>query len=81
MFYNAVSLILKFVLCAVLIGAILNEFNISAESILYRIGFTPQAIMEVLQEGVVWALPHFLLGALIMIPIWVVLFLLKPPRL
>ncbi len=81
MIYNALSTAIKFILVAVLIGAVLNEFDISANEVLTDIGFTPQHIMAIFREGVDWALPHFLLGALVLIPIWVVIFLLKPPRL
>jgi hypothetical protein len=81
MIYNALSTVIKFVLVAVFVGAVLNEFNISAEEVLSDVGFTPQHIMTIFREGIDWALPHFLLGALVLVPIWVVIFLLKPPRL
>ena len=79
MIYNALSTLIKFILVAVLVGAVLNEFDISADQVLTDVGFTPQHIMAMLREGFDWALPHFLLGALVLIPIWIVLFLLKPP--
>jgi hypothetical protein len=81
MLYNLLSTLLKFVLGAVLIGAVLNEFHISADNVLRDVGFTPERIMSIMREGVDWALPHFLLGAMVLIPIWLVIFLLKPPRL
>lgn len=81
MLYNLLSTLLKFVLGAVLIGAVLNEFHISADNVLRDVGFTPEHIMSIMREGVDWALPHFLLGAMVLIPIWLVIFLLKPPRL
>jgi hypothetical protein len=73
--------VIKFVLVAVFVGAVLNEFDISADEVLTDVGFTPQHIMTIFREGIDWALPHFILGALVLIPIWVVIFLLKPPRL
>ena len=79
MIYNALSTLIKFILVAVLIGAVLNQFDISADQVLADVGFTPQHIMSMVHEGFDWALPHFLLGALVLIPIWLVLFLLKPP--
>lgn len=81
MFYNALSTLVKFFLGAVLIGALLNEFNISADEVLSDVGFTPEHIVALMREGVDWALPHFILGALVLVPIWIVIFLLKPPRL
>ncbi|MCE9649808.1 MAG: DUF6460 domain-containing protein [Parvibaculum sp.] len=81
MIYNTLSTVIKFVLVAVFVGAVLNEFDISADEVLTDVGFTPQHIMTIFREGIDWALPHFILGALVLIPIWVVIFLLKPPRL
>ena len=81
MIYNFLSTLVKFVLGAVFVVAVLNEFNISTEVVLSDMGVTPAHIMLVLHEGVDWALPHFILGALVLIPIWLIIFLLKPPRL
>ncbi len=81
MFYNTLSTLVKFFLGAVLVGALLNEFDISADEVLTDVGFTPEHIMALMREGVDWALPHFILGALVLVPIWIVIFLLKPPRL
>ncbi|HEX7776605.1 MAG TPA: DUF6460 domain-containing protein [Parvibaculum sp.] len=79
MIYNALSTLIKFIIVAVLIGAVLNEFDISANQLLLDVGFTPEHIMAILREGIDWATPLFLLGAMVLIPIWVVIFLLKPP--
>jgi hypothetical protein len=81
MIYNALSTLVKFVLVAVFVGAVLNEFNISTDEVLADVGLTPTHIMQILREGIDWALPHFILGALVLIPIWLIIFLLKPPRL
>lgn len=81
MIYNTLSTLVKFILVAVFIGAVLNEFNISTDEVLADVGLTPTHIMQVLREGIDWALPHFILGALVLIPIWLIIFLLKPPRL
>lgn len=81
MIYNALSTLIKFILVAVFVGAVLNEFNISTDEVLADVGLTPSHIMQILRDGIDWALPHFILGALVLIPIWLIIFLLKPPRL
>tara|TARA_R110002124_G_scaffold66918_4_gene181853 strand:- start:336 stop:587 length:252 start_codon:yes stop_codon:yes gene_type:complete len=81
MIYSTLSTLFKFILVAVFIGAVLNEFHISTEDVLADIGLTPTHIMQVFREGLDWALPHFILGAVVLIPIWLIIFLLKPPRL
>ena len=79
MIQNALSTLVKFFIGAVAIGALLNAFDITAEQVLQDIGFTPEAILAFVREGIGWAIPHFLLGARVLIPIWLIIFLLKPP--
>ena len=81
MLYNALSTLAKFVIAAVAVGALLNAFDISAREVLGDLGVTPDAIIAFVQDGIDWALPNFLLGAMVLVPIWVVIFLLKPPKI
>jgi Family of unknown function (DUF6460) len=39
----------------------------------------PDRIEDLARQGVAWALPNLLLGALVIVPVWFVLFLLRPP--
>lgn len=79
MIQHALSTLIKFFIGAVAVGALLNAFDITAEEVLQDIGFTPEAVLAFVRDGIGWALPHFLLGAMVLIPIWLVIFLLKPP--
>lgn len=79
MFLNSLSTLVKFFIGAVAIGALLNAFNISADQVLRDLGLTPDSIFAFVQDGISWALPNFILGALVLVPIWIVIFLLKPP--
>jgi len=81
MLYNALSTLTKFVIAAVAIGALLNAFDITAQEVLGDLGVTPEAIISFVEDGVDWALPNFLLGAMVLVPIWIVIFLLKPPKI
>ncbi|MDO8838886.1 MAG: DUF6460 domain-containing protein [Parvibaculum sp.] len=79
MIQHAFSVLIKFFIGAVAVGALLNAFDITAEQVLQDFGFTPEAILTFVREGFGWALPHFLLGAMVLIPVWLIIFLLKPP--
>ncbi|MGB5092576.1 MAG: DUF6460 domain-containing protein [Parvibaculum sp.] len=79
MFLNSLSTLVKFFIGAVAIGALLNAFNISADQVLRDLGLTPDSIFAFVLDGISWALPNFILGALVLVPIWIVIFLLKPP--
>ena len=79
MIQHALSVLVKFFIGAVAVGALLSAFDITAEEVLLDVGFTPEAILAFVREGFGWALPHILLGAMVLIPIWLIIFLLKPP--
>jgi Family of unknown function (DUF6460) len=42
-------------------------------------GMSPDHIGELARPGLAWALPNLLLGALVIVPVWFVLFLFRPP--
>jgi hypothetical protein len=36
--------------------------------------------MELARQVVAWAMPNLTLGALIIVPVWLVVYLFRPPR-
>ncbi|MEZ5799948.1 MAG: DUF6460 domain-containing protein [Nitratireductor sp.] len=36
--------------------------------------------MDWLTKGVVWAIPNIVLGSMVIVPVWLVVFLFRPPR-
>lgn len=80
MAYRLLSSLLKIALASLLVGIALSAVDITASQVLQDIGLTPERIMNVARRGFNWAIPHVILGALITVPIWLVMFLLRPPR-
>lgn len=80
MTYRLFSLVLKILLASLLVGVALSSLNITASQVLQDFGMTPDRIMNYARRGFHWALPHIILGALITVPIWLVMYLLRPPR-
>jgi hypothetical protein len=35
--------------------------------------------MDLARQGLTWALPNMLLGSLVIVPVWFVVYLLRPP--
>jgi hypothetical protein len=70
----------KIAAVSLLTGAALSAVDISAEDILARVGLTPDLVLDLLQRGVAWAIPNIILGSMIVLPLWLVVFLLRPPR-
>lgn len=63
-----------------LTGAALSAFDITAADLLADVGLTPERVLELLQRGAQWAVPNIVLGSMVIVPIWLVMYLFRPPR-
>jgi hypothetical protein len=79
MFGRLVATLIKVAVASLIVGTILQHFGITADQVLTDLGLTPERLVELLRTGFVWALPNVLLGSLIIVPIWLVVFLFRPP--
>ncbi|MEM1376248.1 MAG: DUF6460 domain-containing protein [Pseudomonadota bacterium] len=70
----------KLALVSTMVGAGLRAFDITAQEILAKIGMTPERILEYLNQAFEWALPNMILGSMIIVPLWCLMFILRPPR-
>jgi hypothetical protein len=73
------STIFKIAVASLIVGATLSALNISAADLLAQVGLTPEEIWTYLQIAVDWAIPNIILGSLIVVPIWIVIYLFRPP--
>lgn len=71
---------MKIVIASLITGAVLSALNISAAELLREVGMTPEAIFALFQEGAAWAIPNIVLGSMVIVPIWIVTYLLRPPK-
>jgi len=71
--------LVKIAVASLIVGTVLAHFGITADQILKDIGVTPERLAELARQAFVWALPNVLLGSLIIVPIWFVAFLFRPP--
>lgn len=78
--FKAVSTLVKIAIASLVVGAILTRLDLSADQILLELGFTPDTVMSWLERGIQWALPNIVLGSMVIIPVWLVVYLFRPPR-
>ena len=71
--------LVKVAVASLIVGTILAHFGITADQILNDVGATPDRIAELMRQGFAWALPNVLLGSLIIVPVWLVVYLFRPP--
>jgi len=78
--YPFLSTLFKIAVFSLLVGAGLSFVNIGAEDILGSVGLSPIQLWIYLIEFRDWAIPNMILGAFIVVPVWLLLYLLQPPR-
>ena len=78
--FNFLSALFKLAVVSLLTGAVLSAMNLSAEAILARVGLTPDKLLVLFERSVQWAVPNIILGSMVILPVWAVVYLLRPPR-
>jgi hypothetical protein len=71
--------LVKVAVASLIVGTILAHFGITADQVLKDFGVTPDRLIELMRKGFAWALPNLLLGSLIIVPVWLLVFLFRPP--
>lgn len=78
--FHVLTITAKIVFASLIVGAGLSLFDVTASDVLAKAGLTPAEVGEMLSKGVEWALPNIMLGSMVIIPIWILTFMLRPPR-
>ncbi len=73
---TAVSPIVKIAIISLLVGLALAFFDINPRSLVESLGETVVNIYEVVLSFLKWSLKYVLLGAVVVVPIWLVFFLI-----
>lgn len=73
------STLVKVAVASLIVGTVLAHFGITADQVLKDLGVTPERMMEFARQAFAWALPNLLLGSLIIVPVWLLVFLFRPP--
>jgi ABC-type arginine transport system permease subunit len=69
----------KIAVASLIVGTILAHFGITADVLAKEVGFSPDRIEDLVRRGITWALPNLLLGLLIIVPLWCLAFIFRPP--
>ena len=67
---SVISTVLKLALACLLVGLVLSLFNISPGEILRSLPNAVTALFERMEAALGWAAPYVVLGATIVLPVW-----------
>jgi Domain of unknown function (DUF6460) len=79
MFYATLRTIAKVAVASLVVGTILAHFGISADQLMRDFGLSADRVEDYARKGFAWAWPNVLLGAIVIVPVWFVVFLFRPP--
>jgi hypothetical protein len=71
--------VVKVLIASLIVGTILGHFGITTQELTRGFGLSPDRVIDLGRRGVAWVVPNLLLGALVIIPIWFLIFLFRPP--
>ena len=72
--------LVKVAVASLVLGAIMAHFGITVDQLMQKTGLTAARIEDYARRGFAWAWPNVLLGSLVIVPIWFLLYLFLPPR-
>lgn len=71
--------LVKIAVASLIVGTILAHFGITTGAVMKEAGLSPEQMVELAKQGIEWALPNMLLGSLIILPVWFLAYLFRPP--
>ncbi len=74
------AVIVRLILLSIVVGIVLSAFDITPYNILDRLNVLAKRLYDMGFGAVEWALGYFILGAIVVIPIWFVTRLLALGR-
>ncbi len=79
MLHSLIRTLVKVAVASLIVGTILAHFGITAEQLMREFGLSLERVEDIARRGFAWALPNALLGLMVILPIWFLLYLLRPP--
>ncbi len=80
MFHGFLQTLIKLLVASLIVGTIMTHFGITPDMLIKEAGLSQDRVMELARQGMAWALPNLILGALVIMPVWFVIYLFRPPR-
>ena len=79
MLFSPLRTLVKVAVASLVVGTILAHFGITADQLIRETGFSTDRLEQVMRQSIAWALPNVLLGALVIVPVWALAYLFRPP--
>jgi H+/Cl- antiporter ClcA len=79
MFNRLTYTLVKVAVASLIVGTILAHFGITIDQLVKISGLSPERLQQLARDGWAWALPNLLLGSVVIVPLWFLVYLFRPP--
>ena len=79
MLHPLLRTLVKVAVASLIVGTILAHFGITAEQLIKESGLSYERIEDMARRGLSWAMPNLALGAMVILPVWFLFYLFRPP--
>jgi hypothetical protein len=79
MLHSLIRTLVKLAIASLIVGTILAHFGITADQLLRETGLSMERVEDIARRGLAWALPNAFLGLMVILPVWFLFFLFRPP--
>ena len=75
--FLSISTIAQLIVWSVVVGVVFSALDITPRNLVERLGFIVRRVYDLGFGAFHWAIQYFLLGAVVVVPIWLVMRLLR----
>jgi len=79
MLQSLLRTIVKVMVASLIVGTILAHFGITLDRLSQAFGLSEEQIETTIRQSIAWVLPNIMLGAIIILPVWLLAYILRPP--
>lgn len=79
MLHPLIRTLIEVAIASLVMGTILAHFGITVDQLMQQFGLTYEWVEEWARRSVAWAPPNVLLGSLVIVPVWFLAYLFRPP--
>lgn len=79
MLHPLIRTLVKVAVASLVVGTILSHFGVTAEQLTTKFGLSYDRVEDLARRGISWAMPNLMLGAMVILPVWFLLYLFRPP--
>ncbi|NVO17745.1 MAG: hypothetical protein HXX10_27285 [Rhodoplanes sp.] len=77
--WRVLHTVVKIAVASLIVGTVLAHFGITFEAMSTELGISPERLEQAVRRALAFVVPNLLLGAVIIVPLWALIYILRPP--